>query len=63
MLKTSAVALMTLAMSVGLAHAKVIPACTPWETAAKTCACGTGKGHRFICHPGHWCHPNFGDTS
>jgi hypothetical protein len=62
MLKTSAVALMALAMSVGLAHASVTPGCTPWQTAAKTCVCGTGRAID-ICHPRHWCHPNFGCTS
>jgi hypothetical protein len=64
MLKISAAALLALAMSAGLAQARhVIPGCIPGQSAAKTCACGTVRGHHLICHAGQWCHPYLGCRS
>lgn len=67
MVKSFAVALLALAMSVGLAQAKhmhrhVIPGCTPGHPSAAKCACGTAMGHPLLCQPGQWCHPNFACT-
>jgi hypothetical protein len=73
MLKTFAVALLAIAMPVGLAqaqgmgyrmHRHVIPGCEPWAIlpvapAAATCACGWAANHRpLLCHKGQWCHPS-----
>jgi hypothetical protein len=63
MLKTCAVALLAIAMSVGLAEAKgkgrmhQIPGCTAGQQAAATCACGTAaNGRPLLCQKGQWCH-------
>jgi hypothetical protein len=61
MLKTFAVALVAIAMSVGLADAKgrmhKIPGCAEGRQAAATCACGmAAKGHPLLCQKGQWCH-------
>jgi len=63
MLKTFAVALLAITMSVGLAHAKMhmhkhmIAACAEGQQAAATCACGTAaSGHPLLCKKGQWCH-------
>ena len=69
MLKTFAVALLAIAMSVGLAHAaatfslgmkgqkRTIPGCTVGQQAAATCACGTAaNGRPLLCQKGQWCH-------
>jgi hypothetical protein len=63
MLKTFAVALVALAISVGWAqaqmmhHKHMIPGCTPGAAATARCACGTASGKPLVCHPGQWCHP------
>ena len=71
MLKTFAVALLAIAMSVGLAHAMgmrhmhrhVIPGCALGQQAAATCACGTAaNGHPLLCRQGQWCLPNLACT-
>jgi hypothetical protein len=66
MLKTFAVALLAIAMSVGLAEAKgrmhkhVIPGCAVGQQAAATCACGTAaNGKPLLCQKGQWCHYPF----
>jgi hypothetical protein len=61
MLKTFAVALLAIAMSVGWAQAKghkhTIPGCPAWQQAAATCACGTAfNGRPLLCQKGQWCH-------
>ena len=61
MLKTFAVALLAIAMSVGWAQAKgrkhTIPGCPVWQQAAATCACGTAaNGRPLLCQKGQWCH-------
>jgi hypothetical protein len=63
MLKACAVALLAIAMSVGLAEAKgkgrmhQIPGCTVGQQAAATCACGTAaNGRPLLCQKGQWCH-------
>jgi hypothetical protein len=56
MLKTCAIALLAIAMSVGLAQAKghkAPPGCQTEMLAAATCACGPAKA---LCHKGQWCH-------
>lgn len=57
MLKTFAIALVAIAMSVGLAEAKgakkVTPTCTPELQATAKCACGPAK---MMCKKGQWCH-------
>ncbi len=61
-MKTFAIALLAIAMSVGVAQAKgmkhkhMIPACAEGQQAAATCACGTADGHPMLCHKGQWCH-------
>ena len=65
MLKTFGVALLAVAMSVGLAQAKVHrykpmqppPPCAEGRQAAATCACGTAtSGQPVVCQKGQWCH-------
>jgi len=61
MMKTFAVVLLALAMSVGFAQAKMhkhkIPACAEGQQAAATCACGPAMGgHWLLCKKGQWCH-------
>ena len=59
MLKTFAVVLLALAMSVGFAQAKMhkIPACAEGRQATATCACGPAVGgHWLLCKKGQWCH-------
>jgi hypothetical protein len=58
MLKTFGVALLVVAMSVGLAEAKMmIKACADGQQAAATCACGTAaNGKPLLCKKGQWCH-------
>jgi hypothetical protein len=61
MLKTFAVALLAIAMSVGWAQAKgykhTIPGCPVWPQAAATCVCGTAAdGGPLLCQKGQWCH-------
>ena len=64
MLKTGAVVLLAIAMSVGLAQAKghkhTIPGCAVGQPAAATCACGTAaNGKPLLCQKGQWCHYPF----
>jgi hypothetical protein len=79
MLKTLAMALLAIAMSVGFAQAHYtghkhthIPGCAMGQPAAATCACGMvpspwqsrAANHRpLLCHPGQWCHPDRGCTA
>jgi hypothetical protein len=61
MLKTFVVALLAIAMSVGLAQAKghkhTIAGCAVGQQAAGTCACGTAaNGRPLLCQKGQWCH-------
>jgi hypothetical protein len=62
MLKTFAVALFAIVMSVGLAHAAhahkpMMAACGEGQQATARCLCGTGAGAaRTICEKGQWCH-------
>jgi hypothetical protein len=72
MLKTCAVALLAIAMSIGLAqahytghkHRHMIPGCAMGQPAAATCACGTAANHRpLLWHKGQWCHTNQACTS
>jgi hypothetical protein len=68
MLKTFAVALLAIALPVGLAqahgmghhmHRHMIAGCAMGQPAAATCACGTAANHRpLLCHKGQWCHPS-----
>jgi hypothetical protein len=60
MLKTYAVALFAIAMSVGLAEAKghmakpkTLPYCQNEQQTKDTCACGPAK---TVCPKGMWCH-------
>ena len=66
MLKTCSVALLAIAMSIGVAQARhvhgyrhmhVIPACAVGQPTAWTCNCSSGHPP-VLCHPGQWCHPN-----
>jgi hypothetical protein len=74
MLKTFAVALLAIAMPIGLAHAAAtfslgmargghkhtIPGCAVGQQAAATCACGTAaNGKPLLCQKGQWCHYPF----
>ena len=69
MSKKFAVALIALAMSVGMAHAAAmthkpmhmrmhmrIGPCADNAAATHTCICGTAKGKASVCHKGQWCH-------
>jgi hypothetical protein len=62
MLKTFAIALFAIVMSVGLAHAthahkRMLGACAEGKQATARCTCGTGAGAApTICAPGQWCH-------
>jgi hypothetical protein len=62
MLKTFAVALFAIVMSVGLAHAThahkhMLGACAEGQQAKARCTCGTGAGAApTICAAGQWCH-------
>jgi hypothetical protein len=61
MLRTIAVALLAIAMSVGLVHAKEhrppMPMCAEGQQATATCFCGvTVGGHPLVCQKGQWCH-------
>ncbi len=64
MLKSCAVALLAMTMSVGLAQAKSQhkpmqppPPCAEGQQAAATCACGTAtSGQPVVCQKGQWCH-------
>ena len=56
MLKTFSVVVVVLAMSVGLADARVlhrhaIPGCTPGNSAMATCACGRVNGRPIVVSP------------
>jgi hypothetical protein len=57
MLKTLAVVMLTMGMSVGLAqakgHMKPLSPCETERAAAATCACGPGK---VTCQKGMYCH-------
>jgi hypothetical protein len=64
MLKTCSVALLAIAMSIGVAQARyrvpmhyVIPACTVGQPTAWKCNCSSGRPP-VLCQPGQWCHPN-----
>ena len=60
MLKTCSVALLAIAMSVGVAQARrlhVIPACAVGQPTAWTCNCSSGKPP-VLCHRGQWCRPS-----
>jgi len=62
MMKTLAVALFAMTMSVGLAHAThahkpMMAGCAEGQQATARCLCGTGSGAaRAICEKGEWCH-------
>jgi len=62
MLRTFAVALLAIAMSVGLAQAKVhkhMPGCIMGQPATATCLCGvsfTFTRQPVLCQKGQWCH-------
>jgi hypothetical protein len=67
MLKTFGLALLAIAMSVGLAqaaatfslgmHKHTISGCTVGQQAAAACACGTAaSGKPLLCQKGQWCH-------
>ena len=61
MLRTFAVALLAIAMSVGLAEAKGsrqrTPMCAVGQQATATCLCGVGwTGQSVLCQKGQWCH-------
>ena len=62
MLKTFAVALFAVAMSIGVAnathaHKPMMAACAEGKQAGARCLCGTGSGAaRMICEAGQWCH-------
>jgi hypothetical protein len=64
MLKTFAIAMLAISMSVGLAQAKghmhkhmFLSACTPEGQASSICLCGTGANVKpVMCQPGEWCH-------
>jgi hypothetical protein len=64
MLKTCFVALLAIAMSIGVAQARhvrgylhVIPACAVGQPTAWKCNCSAGHPP-VLCQPGQWCHPN-----
>ena len=65
MLKTCSVALLAIAMSIGVAQARhvhgyrlhVIPACAVGQPAGRICNCSSGHPP-LLCHPGQWCHPS-----
>jgi hypothetical protein len=64
MLRTFAVTLLAIGMSVGLAQAKghkhTIPGCSLVAPAAATCACGTAaNGKPLLCQKGQYCHYPF----
>jgi len=64
MLRTFAVALLVIDMSVGLAqamgHKHTIPGCRFGVQATATCACGKGaNGKPLLCQKGQWCHTPF----
>lgn len=58
MLKTFAMALLAVAMSVGVADAKrMVANCADGQQASKTCLCGAaGAGKPTMCKKGQWCH-------
>ena len=61
MLRTFAVALLAIAMSVGLAQAKGprqrTPMCAEGQQATTTCLCGVAlTGQPVLCQKGQWCH-------
>jgi hypothetical protein len=60
MLKTFAVVLFAMAISVGLAQAKGhkhVPACAEGKQATATCACSQARGGGLmLCKKGQWCH-------
>jgi hypothetical protein len=61
MLKTCSVALLVIAMSIGVAQARhrlhVIPACAAGRPTAYVCNCSSGHPP-VLCHPGQWCRPS-----
>ena len=61
MLRTFAVVLFAIVMSVGLAQAKahkrMIAACAEGKQATATCACAkAASGRPLLCKKGQWCH-------
>ena len=59
MLRTFAVALFVIAMSVGFAQARVRhgpAACAPGKQATALCACVATSGRVVLCQKGQWCH-------
>ena len=60
MLRTFAVALLAIAMSVGLAQAKVhkhMPGCIMGQPATAPCLCGVSFTRQpVLCQKGQWCH-------
>ena len=60
MLRTFAVTLLAIAMSVGLAQAKVnkhMPGCIMGQPATATCLCGVSFTRQpVLCQKGQWCH-------
>lgn len=61
MLKTFAITMLAIGMSVGLAQAKgamhkpkAPPTCQMEQQASAPCACGPAKA---MCQKGQWCHP------
>ena len=63
MLKTCSVALLAIAMSIGVAQARhlhrlhVIPGCAVGQPAGRICNCSSGHPP-VLCHPGQWCRPS-----
>jgi hypothetical protein len=60
MLKTCSIALLAIAMSIGVAQARhrhMIPACGVGQPTAWTCNCSSGHPP-VLCHRGQWCHPS-----
>jgi hypothetical protein len=58
MLKTCSVALLAIAMSIGVAQARhVIPGCAVGQPTAWKCNCGSAAAP-VLCRRGQWCHPS-----
>jgi hypothetical protein len=62
MLKTFAVAIFAIGMSIGAAnathaHEPMMASCAEGQQATARCLCGTGAGAaKSICEKGQWCH-------
>ena len=58
MLKTCYVALLAIAVPIGVAQARhVIPGCVVGQPAARICNCHSGHPP-LLCHRGQWCRPS-----